>query len=779
MRYVKRNNFNISDEDAVNMSEHFKLSPIISKFLLSRGFYYKKTESFLGDNINDITPNYDLPNCDIACERIEEAMMTGEKIAVFGDYDADGICGTSIVVNAFKSFGYDDIFYYIPHRISEGYGLNNDAIDLFAEQGCSILITVDCGISNIEEINYAIENGIDVIVTDHHLPGEALPQAIIVNPKLSNDESQHNLCGAAVAMKLMCVLFDDGIYYESCDLAAIATVADMVDLTGENRALVKMGLRKINQGTNKNIEFLVKECFENKKEIKADDISYTIAPTINAAGRIDAADKCVELFTGASSLPQETAAILAHDNYNRRKIEKDTFLSAIEKIKDLDLSKTKSIILYDESWHQGVLGIAASKIKNRYHRPVILFTLNGDELVGSARSIDGINIHEAIDSCKEYVSHFGGHFMAAGLSLSPENLANFKNSFENCLEKYDNTLFIPKLEYDIKASTSDIDSKIIEDIEKLEPFGKGNKAPVFLLKNITVSDYKKIGSDKNHFRCTINNEVNKIPAVAFSNNIILEDTLKYDAIISVQKNEWNGRISVQAQIHDIKTSNESINDFYKNKNDRFNLSISQGLYGNKQKEYIMCDYTQLREIASKCLFSNLILAVDKDSVINIKNQIPDVYESFDVRFSYIEEEKVNYNTLVIAPDFEMLKFIDYDNIFVISNFDISNMFNSLRPKGKVYIISDNKKMNRDFNLNVNRLREIFVNLKQSILAGNFLEFIEGSDNIKLWEARAALRIFRECGLVKYNISDKKIMLTNKNKADITKSETYIKMQAGN
>ncbi len=778
MRYIKRNNLEISNEDAVKISEHFKLSLITSKFLLSRGYDVDSIDKLLRDGLEDITPNETLYNCDIASERIEEAMMVGEKIAVFGDYDADGICGTSIIINSFRSFGYDDIVYYIPHRISEGYGLNNDAIDLIAEQGCSLIITVDCGISNVDEIQYARDCGIDVLVTDHHLPGKDIPNCIVVNPKLSDDKDQHNLCGAAVALKLMSALFDEGVYYENSDLAAIATIADMVDLTGENRALVKMGLKKINDGSNPNIAYLVKECIKAKKEIKADDISFSIAPAINAAGRIDAADKCVELFTGKSSDPQETAAILAHDNFNRQRIEKETFLSATEKIKDLDLSKTKSIILYDDSWHQGVLGIAASKIKNKYHRPVILFTKNEDALVGSARSIDGIDIHGAIEGCSEYVSHFGGHFMAAGLSLEPENLKKFVVKFEDCLKEYKNEVFLPKIEYDVVIDTDEITLDLIEELEKIEPYGKGIHAPVFLAKSVTVSDYSKIGTDKNHFRCKIIGSTKQIPSVAFSNYLELDENLRYDAIISIQKNEWNNRVSVQSVMRDVKLSEEGLNKHLLNQKEFFLLSASQGLYGGEGDGHNKSNYRNLEDHLINCPFSTLILAIDEDSVAILKNNMPDKFNELDLRMRYIEDGKINFNTLVIAPDFERLNFMSYDNIFIISKFDITKMFNSLRTKGKVYIISDYKKRTNFFTLDKDRLREIFVGMKQAISRGKISEFINGNDKIVLWEARAALRIFRESGLVKYSINEEKIVLTDKNKADITKSKTFIMMQAG-
>jgi len=781
MLYVKRNNFIFDDENVRLISERFNFSGLTSRILLSRGISVDEIAALLSDEKESFAQHEEIPHLSEAAQRIEEAMMAGEKIAVFGDYDADGICGTSIIINSLKSVGYDEVIYYIPNRISEGYGLNNYAIDQIKEQGCSLIVTVDCGISNIEEAEYACINGIDLIVTDHHLPGEILPKAINVNPKLSDNESLHMICGAMVALKLMCVLFDEDIYYENCDLAAIATIADMVELTGENRHVVKMGLKKINSKENKNIKYLTSECIKNDKTIKAEDIAYLVAPAINAAGRLDQADKCVELFIGGSLDPHETAAILVHDNSNRRRIEKETFDSAMKLIKNIDFSKNRAIILFDKCWHQGVLGIAASKLKNIFFRPVILFTENEGELVGSARSVDGLNVHEAIDYCSEYISRFGGHFMAAGLSMPYNNFDSFKTKFEEYLTNVHREIFRPKIGYDIEALPQEITMDFLKEIDRIEPFGKGNPPPILLLKNVETHNYSKMGDGNRHFRCKITCDELEIQAVAFSNSIQIDDKMKYDAIVSPQINEWNGKSSVQAVIRDIKPSfDENIWDEVLNLEEKaFKLSLSQAYYAGGGIETANANYEDLFNALDENDFSVMILAVDSISANNLKETLGKRFESLDVRLRHIEENKTNYNTLVLAPDIEMMNLEDYKHVFIVSEYAIGGMYKALQAKGKVYIISDYKTLDKKrFEMDIIRLREIYLTLKKAILNKSIDTVLGGNREIESWQARAGLRIFKEAGLIEYDMYNMNFVLADKKQVDITQSETFKNMQIG-
>ena len=781
MLYVKKDNLDFTKNDVERISTRFGFSALTSAILLSRGLEEEEIVKLLSDGRESIVPHWELPNAQEAAQRIEQAMMTGEKVAVFGDYDADGICGTSIIVNCLRSIGYDEVIYYIPNRISEGYGLNNSAIDLIAEEGCTLLITVDCGISNTVEIAYAAQKGIETVVTDHHLPGEHLPDTIIVNPHLGDNEALHSLCGAAVALKLMSALLDEGVYYDYCDLAAIATIADMVELSGENRHIVKSGLERINSKANKNINCLIDECIKNKKTIKADDIAYFIAPAINAAGRLDQADKCVELFTGTTFDPEETAAILAHDNYNRRKVEKETFESALEIINGMDLSEMHAIILYDKSWHQGVLGVAASKIKNIFFRPVMLFTENEGEYVGSARSVEGLNIHDAIESCSQYISHFGGHFMAAGLSIQPKNFDAFKDAFEKYLESADSSWFVPKAGFDVSAKTDDISMSFIKEMEKLEPFGKGNEPPVVALRNVTVSEFSRMGESGDHFRCKLKSDKVKIAAVAFSNSMSLEEGMCYDAVISPQKNEWNGRTSVQAVIRDIKptASDECLDKIIGSNEAAFELSRSQAFYGGVYAEPEQANFMELKEKLHNSAFSTAILAVDGYSITALREALGEEFLALDIRSKDIEAAKTNYNTLIIAPDIESIDLNAYKNVYIVCEYGTKGIYKALRAQGKVYIISEYKSSgDATYKLDIQKLRNIYLELKKAILGRNNDVFINGTADIALWEARAALKIFKESGLMEYDINKKEFMLTDKKKTDITKSTTFKSMQAG-
>lgn len=784
MLYINNKKFIYTEDDTSKIMQDFGFSELTARIFLSKGIKsYDQIMGYINTDSILVTPNSNMPNCTEAVERIETAMMMGEKIAVYGDYDVDGICGVSIVVNAFKDFGYDEIIYYIPNRIQEGYGMNMEAIDIIKEQGCSLIITVDCGISNATEIRYANEQGIDVVVTDHHMPPDILPDAINVNPKLSDIDDAKKLCGAVVAMKLMCELFDEGIFYEYCDLAAIATIADMVDLVGENRKIVKYGLKKINERSNKNIAYLVDECIKNEKTIKSDDVAYFIAPSINAAGRLDQADKCVDLFINATEMPQEAAAILAHDNFNRRKIEKTTIEQAIEQIDKINLTETRAIILYDDRWHPGVLGIAASKIKNIYFRPVILFTKNNSALVGSARSVDGVDMHEAIKYCSSCVKQFGGHFMAAGLSLEENNIEEFKQMFEEYLTRYENSLFYPKLYYDVKALTSQINIDFIKELEVLEPFGKGNPAPSILVEWVAIDEYRTMGNEGQHFRCKIDNSNSAIPAVAFSSSINTSDTQKFDAIISPNINKWNGRASVQAQIRDIKlaiTDTSAWESYIADLDNSFDLTLSQSMYAGNT---LIDNVTSLNDVLDdmkNTTFGRLVLVLDKETAMDSFKTLESLINIVDIRIGNIEEGKLNTNTILIAPDMENLDTTKYDKVYLFSTYKTEGLYKSLHDEHKMIIIRDyiNHEMTDNYCIDINRLREIYKEIRSLAINFKLDNSVDGTNNIECWEMRIALKIFIEVGLIKKRDSVLKYTLMNKKRVNIEDSKTYQNMQEG-
>ncbi|MCK5128499.1 MAG: hypothetical protein KAQ68_01495, partial [Clostridiales bacterium] len=605
-----------------------------------------------------------------------------------------------------------------------------------------------------------------------------LPNAINVNPKLSDNEDTHTYCGAVVALKLMCALIDEELFFDYCDLAAIATIADMVDLLGENRKIVKYGLQRINKQKNKNIKFLVDECVKNQKTIRVDDIAYFVAPAINASGRVDQADKCVELFTNNTEMPQETASILSNDNLNRRMIEKSTMQQVSSMIEDIDLSSIRGIILYKENWHPGVLGIVASKIKNKYFRPVILLTKNNDILVGSARSIEGVNMHDAIKYCKQYVSRFGGHFMAAGLSLNENDLNMFKRKFEEYLMNYDIELFFPKVLYDIDAKTEDLNDKFLQELELFEPFGKGNPSPTFLLEDVLIDNYKKMGNDNQHFRCKLDNSSNPISSVAFSNTMSISNLQKYRTIVSINKNEWNGRTSLQAQIKDIKPSiHKDVGN--KDLEHAYDLSLSQGLYGSLDTVFEEIVIDQIKEKIQSSIFGKLLLVLDKDAEKKCLSLFDNEIDILDVRFETIEKEKINTNTILFAPDIQENDFSKYGEIYLLSSYDIKGCYKLLHDYNNVYIINNhNRGLNSKFTLDLKKLREIFVIIKSEIKSNKIDSFINGTKQYEKWEIRIALQIFSEVGLIKVQKRKPRYILTDIKKVKVENSITYITIQEG-
>lgn len=448
--------------------------------LYSRGFdTVDKINYFLSPGANHFKSPYLLNGMKEAVERIKQAKQDGETVAIYGDYDADGICATTVLYYALKEFGIDALTV-IPER-NDGYGLQISVLDKLIEDSFpSLIITVDCGISCYKEVEYLQNEGIDVIVTDHHELPDVLPNCIVVNCKIPSEFGFDSLCGAGVAYKLGVALIGDKAN-DFLDFTAIATIADSMPLIFENRDIVFEGVKRIKQGKcHKAISELI--AISNMREVTATSLAFTIAPRINAAGRMGDAKSALKLMTTDSSLLIEELAIKLN-GYNQERQQECEKLYKTAKQKLIETSYNKKIVvLSDDEWNSGLVGIIAAKLVEEFSRPVILFVNNGGKLHGSARSIETINIFEAISSCKEYITEFGGHAQAAGISVLEENYEKFKKSIEKFIdEKYDYDVFKPKktVEFCIEKPFT---IELARELNKLEPFGTGNKKPLFSIK---------------------------------------------------------------------------------------------------------------------------------------------------------------------------------------------------------------------------------------------------------------------------------------------------------
>ena len=557
---------------AENISKTVNCSPLIAALLVNRGIVSpKEAGDFLNISIENIRQPFSMKDMDKAVERISKAVCNKDKILVFGDYDVDGVTSTALLTGFLRNTGAD-VSYYIPHRTKEGYGLQKSHITGIAvPAGINLIITVDCGSSSHEAVKAALEAGIDTVITDHHMVPEELPEAVaVINPKRSDCASGfYDLAGVGVAFYLIICLrkfLRDMRFWESrpepnlknlCDLIALGTVADMVPLTGENRIFTKTGIDLINSGSRTGISALIKESGSNKYPIDSGEIAFRLAPRINALGRIGHAKEAVDLLlTDDPGIAGKIARQMNDMNSKRQKIEKKILDDILEYMdNNPDAPKRRSIVLSRESWHEGVLGIVASKMVERFHRPVILFAEKDGFAKGSGRSIPTFNLYEGLKACSKTLTGFGGHSMAAGLSIKTENLGLFMNEFENTVINTSHPEdYLPLISIDNELGFDDINSKLIDELETLKPFGAGNPEPVFLARNVTVVSSEIVG--ENHRRMLLSQsfgaEEKTCNAIHFNVDPDLEENIHFEEMaFRLRWNRWNGNKSIQLVIENI------------------------------------------------------------------------------------------------------------------------------------------------------------------------------------------------------------------------------------
>ena len=549
------------DSKITELATLFNLSETIIKVLLTRGLTERnEIEQFLNLDETSFCDPFLLKDVEIAVERIIKAISTNELITIYGDYDVDGITSTSLMVKVIADLG-GKVDYYIPERQSEGYGLNSEALESIFRKGTSLVITVDCGISAVEEVQQ-IQDKLDIIITDHHQPPEVLPVAVaIINPKQSTcSYPEKNLAGVGVAFKLCQALWlrlkkEQLLKY--LDLVAIGTVADIVSLLGENRLIVKLGLKEIAQTQNIGLKELIKSAGLSDKKVDAGKIGFVIAPRLNAAGRMDNAKIGVELLT---TLEEENAErlslILENENNNRQRIEKEILEKVDEMIINENLYEDNVIVVAGSDWHSGVIGIVASRIVDKYYRPVVIISKKDGIGKGSCRSIDGFNIYDALTDCSDLLLQFGGHKQAAGLTIEVKNITKLRMKInklaQTVLSPED---FKPKVKIDSVLTTDNINEKLMDDLEVLEPFGMGNSKPTFAIDKTIIKEVRKIGNDGKHLKLKVGNNKEEFDALAWNLGSIadvLGQNDNIDIVFYPEYNEWQSRKSIQLKVQDLK-----------------------------------------------------------------------------------------------------------------------------------------------------------------------------------------------------------------------------------
>jgi len=562
------------EEKAASLADKLSISPITAQVLIHRGLHSADdARSFLQPELSLLSEPDLLPDIDAAVLRIHDAVIKKEKILIYGDYDVDGITCTALLLHFFRLLNADAEFY-IPHRVDEGYGLNLDAIDQFKQRRVDLVITVDCGVTSCREVAAAQDAGIDMIITDHHEPGIELPPACaVVNPKLTQSKcSFREFSGVGVAFKLCWAVakrFSPGkrvtpefrqFLIDSMALVALGTIADVVPLKDENRVLAKYGLQALSATKCEGLKALLSISGLEGKRLSARNVSFGIAPRLNAAGRLSQASLGVELLTTDSKQrAMELAEILDKHNRQRQKVQSNILKSAREMLEaDSNLAQAPAIVLASEDWHAGVIGIVASRIAEEYNRPTVMIALDGDMGKGSARSIPGFHLYDAIKQCEDLLLAFGGHVGAAGLSVESKNIPALREKLAQVtaasLKKDD---FQPSVEIDADILLSMLSRKLIDEFENLEPFGESNPPPVLAASNLSVAGLPRLmGAKGQHVSFIVRQGDTSVRAVGFGMGDLYDQISECSDTCHIafapRLNCYNGNESVELEIHDLR-----------------------------------------------------------------------------------------------------------------------------------------------------------------------------------------------------------------------------------
>ncbi|MGD0037435.1 MAG: single-stranded-DNA-specific exonuclease RecJ [Bacteroidota bacterium] len=573
-RWTLRNDTNVTPEitqTAQSLSQELSISLILTEILVSRGIdTFEKARTFFRPSLEDLHDPFIMDQMDAAVKRISIAILNNEHIVVFGDYDVDGTDSTAMLWKFLKDAGAN-VSYFIPDRIKDGYGISTAGIDHVRDTGAKLLIAVDCGITAVQQTEYARSNSIDVIICDHHEPGNEIPNAAAVLDALKPSCSYpfKYLCGCGVAFKLIQALVasepirsklgEDAPkrLLDYLQYVTLATTADIVPLVDENRVMVKLGLELINSIPVPGIRALIETSGMSLGRISSGQIVFVLAPRINAVGRLGDANRAVEMLASDSyDRAVQIARVMENENFERRKIDEETFLQAQEIVeKFLEADNDSAIVLHQEAWHPGVIGIVASRLVERYYRPTIMMTTVDGVAKGSARSISGFNIHEALKRCEDKLIQFGGHKYAAGLTVELDKVDEFREAFKQvAAELLTEDLLTPEIKIDAEVQLSDLTPKFIRVLNQFAPFGPENMRPVFAARNVEVLGQPRIVG-KNHLRFKVRSNTHVVDAIGFNLGHLLtrvQSGSKVDVAFSLDEGEFAGETVPQLKIRDVK-----------------------------------------------------------------------------------------------------------------------------------------------------------------------------------------------------------------------------------
>ncbi|MDO6595779.1 single-stranded-DNA-specific exonuclease RecJ [Oceanihabitans sp. 2_MG-2023] len=546
------------------LQKALQVDEVVATLLLQRGIdTYEDAKTFFRPSLADLHDPFLMQDMDKAVARIEHAFLQKENILVFGDYDVDGTSSVALMSSYLKT-RVDRIATYIPDRYDEGYGVSYQGIDFAKDNDFTLIIALDCGVKAIDKVAYAKEKGIDFIICDHHRPGENLPDAVaVLDPKRGDCNYPYKeLCGCGVGFKLIQALaskqnkkVEDLTQY--LDLVATAIGADIVPITGENRTLAYFGMQVINANPRPGIQAIINQV--KKTELTITDVVFTVAPRINAAGRMKHGNYAVTLLTEMDfALAEKYATEIETFNTDRRDADKRITEEALQQIEEHKEQEGFTTVVYHETWHKGVIGIVASRLIETYYRPTLVFTKSGDKLAASARSVSGFDVYNALEACATHIEQFGGHKYAAGLTLKEENYEAFKQAFEAVVSKtIAKSLMTPEIKIDRKIDLRQVDGRLWRIIKQFAPFGPGNMTPIFVTEDLQDTGYGKcVGEDDKHLRITVTQpQADKIVCIGFGlgNKLdLITNKKRFKAVYSVDENHWQGNVSLQLKLRDLK-----------------------------------------------------------------------------------------------------------------------------------------------------------------------------------------------------------------------------------
>ena len=548
-----------------SLRQSLNIHPILCDLLIQRGVEtFEEARAFFRPELSSLYSPWLMKDMEKAVQRVLSALEKKEKILVFVDYDVDGTTAVAVVYRFLKKLD-PSIEFYIPHRYREGYGVSRAGIDFAEENGFSLIISLDCGIKSVDLVKEARDRGIEFIICDHHLPDEEIPPAIaVLNAKQTDCPYPYKeLCGCGVGFKLVCALteklgLDPQTAFEDLDLVATAIAADIVPITGENRVLAFHGLQKANLSPNNGIRAL-SQLSGLSGPLLINNLVFMIAPRVNAAGRMDDARKAVEMFIAESFEDSLRYAEMLHiDNSERKLADSSITVEALELIQsNEDWVNRHSTVVFKPSWHKGVVGIVASRLIEHYHRPTVVLTQSGEYVAGSARSVPGFNLYEAIHACREHLLGYGGHYAAAGMTMEPSQVEAFRDKFEEIVSK---TILpeylVPEIRVDAELPFKEISSAFYRILCQMEPFGPGNPKPLFVSRNVTDTGWSKIVKE-DHLRFSLKQGDTMMTGIGFSladKFPLLAGKRPVDIVFKLDENHWNGNSSLQLRVEDLRPS---------------------------------------------------------------------------------------------------------------------------------------------------------------------------------------------------------------------------------